>query len=196
MKRNATLKSKTLSALEFASRAHGEQLRKNPLNTPYISHPYAVGLILSKAGFSEDVVIAGFLHDVLEDTKITAEELGNNFGKNILQLVLGVTENKKLVWDERKQAYNDHLATQSADVVGISAADLLANRQSLLLILHKGENSWIYFSKNPKEYYEKLMKYDAQRIKIIEAILKNHPLLIELKQVEQEVKELSEKLKW
>jgi (p)ppGpp synthase/HD superfamily hydrolase len=185
-----------LAVLEFASRAHKSQLRKNPAETPYISHPFAVAFILSKAGFREPVLIAGVLHDVLEDTAVTAEELDQIFGNEVLQLVLGVTENKKLSWAERKRSYGEHLAHQSAEVAAISAADLLANRQSILLELRKGNNPWKNFSQAPQQYVKDLMEFDRERIAVIASLLPDHPLVDALEELENETRELSENLEW
>lgn len=184
-----------LEVLQFASRAHKTQLRKNPVDTPYISHPLAVALILSKAGFKEEVVMAGALHDVIEDTAVTEEELRKEFGDEICNLVLGVTENKKLEWHERKLAYNENLKKQNTDILAISAADLLANRMSLILELRKGNNPWPNFSKEPKEYVEKIKKIDGERIEIIASKL-NHPLVPELQEAEKLTWELTEQINW
>jgi len=185
-----------LEALEFASRAHNLQWRKSPADTPYISHPFAVALILSTAGFREAVVMAGVLHDVLEDTAVTAAELGKFFGNEVLQLVLGVTENKNLSWRERKKAYSRHLSQQSAEVAAISAADLLANRQSLLLELRKGNNPWKHFSQSPEQYMKDILQFDRERIAVIASLLPDHPLVYALEELENETRELSENLEW
>ena len=61
-------------ALEVAARAHDGQFRKGT-DIPYITHPFAVGILLLKSGCSEEVVMAGLLHDTLEDTSLTVEEI-------------------------------------------------------------------------------------------------------------------------
>lgn len=181
------LSSDLLKVLQFASRAHDKQLRKSPPQTPYISHPFAVGLILSKAGFRDEVVMAGILHDVLEDTNTIQQEIVELFGNEVAQFVLAVTENKELVWPLRKQAYNDNLARQTAEVAAISAADLIANRQSLLIELKKGEDPWINFSQAPQEYVKNILRLDRERIAVISSLLPDHPLVEELETLEREV---------
>jgi (p)ppGpp synthase/HD superfamily hydrolase len=189
------LSQKVLEAFEFAAFAHQGQFRKNPGNIPYFSHPAAVGLILGRGGFRDEVVIAGLLHDVIEDTLFKEDAIRERFGEEILQLVMGVTEDKGLKWDERKQSYNNHLQTVSEEILAISGADLLANRTSLLLELQAGRNPWNSFSKNPKIYMEKMIASDYDRIAIIKQRL-NNLLVEELELVEQEVIKFSNKLEW
>jgi (p)ppGpp synthase/HD superfamily hydrolase len=189
------LSPKLLEAFEFASVAHRDQLRKNPGEIPYVSHVAAVALILAKAGYPEDVVVAGLLHDVIEDTKYTAEDIKDRFGERILEIVLGVTENKKLPWDERQQDYNNHLREQNEPVRVVSAADLLANRLSLLAEFEKGNNPWAQMSRNPKQYAEKRLRFDAERISIIKQKVV-HEFIHELEQVQQQVVEFTNKIEW
>ena len=66
-------------ALEFAAQAHLKQIRKGT-DIPYITHPYAVGMILARSGCPESVVIAGILHDTVEDTDVTLESIRCAFG--------------------------------------------------------------------------------------------------------------------
>ena len=155
------LSEKLLYALEFASVAH-KQLRKGPNRVPYISHPAAVGLILWKTGYSEDITIAGILHDVIEDTAYTRADIEREFGREIADWVVEVSEDGTLPHDEMKEQYLDNLKTASSQALAISAADLLANRRNMLLELKQGFRLWY---KNPP----KNMDRDRQRIAIIKA---------------------------
>jgi (p)ppGpp synthase/HD superfamily hydrolase len=74
--------------IEFATYAHRTQKRKGT-KIPYISHPFAVGIILQQAGCKEEVVAAGILHDTLEDTETTEEDLLTLFGPVVLEIVMG-----------------------------------------------------------------------------------------------------------
>ena len=89
-------------AAEFAAIAHREQIRKSPeARIPYIHHSVMVGLILQRAGFSDGVVAAGILHDVIEDTSVTEEillQLG--IPKHIVDVV-------KLLTHEKSESYSD-----------------------------------------------------------------------------------------
>ena len=80
-------------ALRFAAQAHAGQLRKGS-DTPYFEHVAAVALILDRMGFSEDVVIAGLLHDVVEDTATSFDELATLFGAPVSELVRHCSEVK------------------------------------------------------------------------------------------------------
>ncbi len=187
------LSPKILRALEFASAAHDGQLRKSSEKTPYISHPAYVGMVLLAGGFPEDVIIAGILHDVVEDTPVTEAELKTEFGEHAASLVMDVTEDKNLPWAERKEAYNRRLSAAPVEAVAISAADLLANRSSMLLALWNGENPWLHFSGDPPEYARRVLAYDRARIGIIEEKLR-HPLVFQLHEAEAEVIALTNKL--
>ena len=77
-------------AIEVATKAHEGQLRKT--GEPYIIHPLAVKKILEEWGMDEDTVIAGVLHDTVEDTELSLKEIEDTFGKDVAFLVNGVTK--------------------------------------------------------------------------------------------------------
>lgn len=181
-----------LEAFEFAAVAHGGQVRKGPENIPYFSHPAVVALILAKAGFSEEVVIAGVLHDVVEDTKHSIEEISEKFGKRVAELVMGVTEDERLKWKERKQKYNEKIKQADREVKAISAADLIANRQSRLKFLRQGLNPWKYFDDNT-DYEKRVMANDAERLECIKSGL-DHPMVAELEALLAETNEITNEL--
>lgn len=187
------LSPKVLEALEYAAVAHDGQCRKFPKTSPYFSHPAAVGLVLAKAGYSDDVVIGGILHDVLEDTKITAEQIKEVFGERVLQLVKGVTEQPGLPWQERKDSYNVHLGLMDDEIKAISAADLLANRTSILLGLRLGLNPWENFSPDPKGYTKKLFINDSHRLAVLK-LSASIPFLSELERTCEEVERLTSRM--
>lgn len=184
------LTPKVLQALEFAAIAHKGQLRKFPANVPYISHLSAVAVILSNAGFDEDVVVGGLLHDIIEDTQFKGDDILENFGQKVYELVVAVTEQKSLPWAERKEKYLRQIEAASDEAKAISAADLLANRLSNLLGLKRGENPWVRFSKQPKEYAKRIFDIDEKRLAIIKKS-GGVPFLGELEQVMKEVEDLS-----
>ncbi len=131
---------KILQALEFAAIAHHGQVRRGLREVPYISHPAAVGLLLARAGFSEDVVIAGVLHDVLEDTEVTPTELEERFGKLVTDYVQGVSEDKTLEYVPRKLQYIVQIETALPEVKAISAADKIANMTNVIVMHEEGED--------------------------------------------------------
>ncbi len=189
------LSPKVLRAVEFAAVAHDHQYRKFPAKVPYLSHIAAVVLILCKSGFDKDVLAAGALHDVLEDTKLSRAEIEQNFGKKVLELVEAVTERKSMPWKERKEEYLKRLQTASEEAKAISGADLLANRASNLAGLKKGINPWVKFADQeaPKDHAKKIFDIDRQRFEIIKQGI-NIPFVPELENVMKEVEELSWKL--
>ena len=82
-------------AIRFAAEAHSGQYRKGT-NIPYISHLINVMKILCENNCKEEIIVAGVLHDVLEDTPVKVEELEANFGTEVAFLVIGATETEKL----------------------------------------------------------------------------------------------------
>lgn len=119
-------------AIEFAVDRHRGQVRKGT-NIPYVLHPLNVGYLLMKHGCSEEVAIAGFLHDTLEDTATTADELRGRFGERVAWLVEQVTEHdRSQSWEMRKQHTVVHLQTVSDEaVLLVACADKLDNLQAM-----------------------------------------------------------------
>lgn len=137
-------------ALEVSAKAHEGQYRKSDGRIPYISHCAAVGVILLRAGYDETVVAAGILHDVLEDTILTHDDLRSEFGEEVLELVDLVTEQDKSVpWDERKTLYEERLVGAMEGARAIAAADKLHNVWSLLESLRRGEPIFARMNKGP-----------------------------------------------
>ena len=133
-------------ALAFATRAHREQLRKGTKeeelhpedlddvdkllgsSVPYIMHLVAVGMLLLEHGASDTLVVAGILHDVLEDTNVNVEIREQTFGVDIMRLMIAESEpDKNLPGRERKDHTIKHLGAASMDVKLIAAADKLHN---------------------------------------------------------------------
>ena len=117
-------------AIIFATKAHEGQVRKGT-DIPYVVHPMEVMQILTENRCSESVIVAGLLHDTLEDTSTTAEDIVTNFGQAIYELVKSESEDKSKTWQERKQATIDHLANASKEVQQICCADKLSNIVSI-----------------------------------------------------------------
>ena len=126
-----TRKNRIEKAIEVAAQAHHGQFRKGT-NTPYITHPYAVGLMLMDAGCSETVVIAGILHDTVEDTNVTLECIRNDFGDSVANIVDGCSENKSLPWRDRKTERIEALKSASSEVCIVTSADKLHNLRTIL----------------------------------------------------------------
>jgi (p)ppGpp synthase/HD superfamily hydrolase len=154
-------------AIVFAAKAHAKQTRKGT-DIPYISHPYAVGMYLLKAGCAAEVVAAGILHDTLEDTETTHEELAETFGVRVADLVKAASENdKSLPWEARKRHTIDKLKEASLEEIQVIVADKLHNLRSIRddLAVH-GERVWERFKRGRSEqhwYYAEIAKALAPR---------------------------------
>lgn len=137
-------------AILFATKAHDGQRRKSD-NVSMIFHPFTVAMLLRNENMSEDCIIAGILHDVVEDTKYTLDDIKNIFGNEIKNIVKEVSEDKSLTWKERKQAAIDELKNASIEGKMVACADKVNNLETLYEIyLERGEEVWNCFNK-PKE---------------------------------------------
>ena len=118
-----------LKAAHFAAQKHRGQRRKDKDISPYINHPISVAKIISEIGNVEDpeVLSAALLHDTLEDTKTTPEELIDNFGERVCSLVQEVTDDKTLPRLQRKQRQIDHANEISEGAVLIKLGDKISN---------------------------------------------------------------------
>jgi (p)ppGpp synthase/HD superfamily hydrolase len=154
-------------AILFATKAHDGQRRKTD-NVDMIFHPFTVGMLLQKSGMSEETVIAGILHDVVEDTKYTIEDIEKIFGTNVKNIVEEVTENKKLEWKERKKEAIKKIKNASFEGKMVECADKINNLESLYdLLEEKGEDVWKSFNKPYQEqrwYYTEMYKAVIQNV--------------------------------
>jgi len=115
-------------ALEFAAHKHRDQRRKDPEASPYINHPIALAHILWGAGVEDPVVItAALLHDTVEDTETTEEELVDHFGRRVASVVMEVTDDKNLEKAERKALQIAHAPHLSREAKLVKLADKISN---------------------------------------------------------------------
>ena len=116
-------------ALAFASHKHSKQRRKDVDASPYINHPIALVSILTvEAAINDrDTLCAALLHDTIEDTKTSAEELVEAFGGSVASLVQEVTDDKQLPKPERKLRQVEHAAHLSPKARSVKLADKIAN---------------------------------------------------------------------
>ena len=115
-------------AIGFAARAHQRQRRKIG-DVPDIAHPVAVAMILSRMGCDETIVVAGLLHDTVEDTSVTIDEIRRDFGDDVGDIVAGCTEppKKRNRWETRKLHMIESLRDAPLAVKLVSAADKYHN---------------------------------------------------------------------
>lgn len=149
-------------AIEFAAAAHSQQFRK-ATTIPYITHPFSVAMLLKDAGCDEDVVIAGLLHDIVEDTPFTLEDIADRFGDRVADIVRGCSEpDRKASWEERKGHTIEYLKTAPLDVKIVACADKLHNLRTIYSGYKKvGDRFWERFHRGFEEqvwYYNELAK--------------------------------------
>ena len=167
-------------AKEFAINAHKGQIRKSDKEKPMIIHPINVADILSEYGFDDNVVAAGYLHDVIEDTKYTKEDLLKAFNEDILSLVLGDTEkDKSLSWEERKIETINIVKDLDLRHKSIVCADKISNLEDMRIIFEtRGEKDFSAF----KRGYEKQKWYYTE---VYNSLIcnedKNYPMFARLK---------------
>lgn len=116
-------------ALEFAADKHRDQRRKDKEATPYINHPIRVAMqVLEQENITDPAILcAALLHDTIEDTETSADELEQVFGAEITQLVLEVTDDKAQEKAVRKQAQVDHAPQLSVKARAVKLADKISN---------------------------------------------------------------------
>lgn len=121
-------------ALNFAAQKHIDQRRKGERAEPYINHLTEVGELLAKftSGADPVLVAAGFLHDTIEDTKTTYEELVRAFGENVADIVRETTDDKSLPKAERKRLQIEHAAHASDAAKQVKMADKISNLRAIL----------------------------------------------------------------
>ncbi|MGM0369599.1 MAG: HD domain-containing protein [Bacillota bacterium] len=159
------LKTNSLLAqgLEMATIAHQGQLRKGK-EKPYVVHPIEVAMTLLEAGLEDEVIVAGLLHDTLEDTRVTPEDLQIKFNGRVLDLVRGASEEladrENTDWEQRKQHTIDYLKTAQREIQYIACADKLSNIRSMIRDYERiGDQLWSIFSRGYEQqswYYNNL----------------------------------------
>ncbi len=136
-------------ALAFAAKHHDRQVRKGT-KLPYLTHPANVAIILTRYGRDNDTVVAGILHDVVEDCvrdgytrEMLEQRIGDKFGTKVLETVLAITYRKnddddvELSGDDRKGDYLERLAAASEEARWVCAADKIHNASSIVADLRR-----------------------------------------------------------
>ena len=128
-------------ALAFSADKHRLQRRKGAAASPYINHPIEVARVLAHEGGVRDisVLVAAVLHDTIEDTDTTADEIAARFGADIAGLVLEVTDDKALSSAERKRLQVDRAASLSMRARLVRLADKVCNVRDLM---HDTPHGW------------------------------------------------------
>ena len=163
----------------FAINAHMGQLRKSEPDKPMIIHPISVAMLLEEYGYDELVVAAGYLHDVVEDTKYTIEDIKKEFGDEVANLVMGATEpDKSLSWEERKThtiAETKKLPLRNKLII---CADKINNLEDLMIKFQKsGKKDFSEFKKGEEQQkwyytsvYESLIYEEDENLPIFKRL--------------------------
>jgi len=189
-------------ALAFAAKHHDRQVRKGT-KLPYLTHPANVAVILTRYGRSSETVVAGILHDVIEDCvrdgytrEMLEQRIGDKFGATVLETVLAVTYRRhdddgvELSTEDRKADYLDRLSEANEEARWVCAADKVHNASSILADLRRTidpETIWNRFGSGKaatarwyRQVYERLLEvgFDA-------------PIMAELDEASSELQKLA-----
>jgi (p)ppGpp synthase/HD superfamily hydrolase len=133
------------TAIRFAARKHHGQMRKDSEPLPYITHLFSAAVLVSNVTDDEDVLIATLLHDTLEDTETTDDELLKLFGERVLALVKAVTlERSKdgvlMNWHEQREDGFERLKAGPKEAVYVTLADKVHNSESRIKAVKSGDS--------------------------------------------------------
>ena len=154
------------NAIIFAVNAHRGQLRKGS-DTPYILHPMEAAAVVGSMTDDDKILAAAVLHDTVEDTGATVEQLREQFGERVAALVAAESENKREdkpaadTWKIRKEETIEHLKTAPIEVKMLTLGDKLSNLRSMYRDhLRLGDELWQRFNQKDKNehrwYYESI----------------------------------------
>lgn len=124
-----------LSAMEFAAVAHRDQRRKDDFAAPYINHPIGLARVLAETGGVDDPVtlVAAIMHDTVEDTMVTLDQIKVVFGSEVASVVSEVSDDKSLPKHERKRLQIEHARVASTRAKLVKLADKICNVSDLLV---------------------------------------------------------------
>jgi guanosine-3',5'-bis(diphosphate) 3'-pyrophosphohydrolase len=128
------LTGRLLAAIHFAAQKHRDQRRKGAEQAPYINHPIEVAELLWRVGAVEEEtpLLAAILHDTVEDTDTSPDEIEQRFGAQVRQVVMEVTDNKSLPKIRRKQLQVEHAPVISRHAKLVKLADKISNLRTML----------------------------------------------------------------
>ena len=165
------------AAYDFAARSHSGQRRESD-EASFIVHPLEVGALLEATGSPEDVIVAGVLHDVLEKTAVTPEEIRREFGSRIADLVIALTEDPSIEpFAARKAALTTQIAAEGPAAATISAADKVAKVRELRTRIAQARSQG---QADPDDGEQKLGHYVAS-LESLERQIPDHPLVRQLR---------------
>ncbi len=173
-------------AAKIAALAHAGQVRKGD-GSPYVAHPFMLALMLVRNGFSDTPVAAALVHDVLEDTDFGEEKLREALGDEITGIVKEVSEDKSLVWEERKEKYIEAVRRGSVEAKAVSLVDKIHNLQSILAAhASLGPVVWERFNRGR----EKKVALEEQTLAMFKESWQ-HPLIEEYEELVKKLQQVS-----
>lgn len=120
------------AALERARSDHAGQVRNGSGGMPYVEHPITVAARLDEHGYRDEVLAAALLHDVVEDSETTLDELREQFGEEVAGLVGALTDDQSIdSYRERKSEHRERVAVADGEALAIYGADKLTNTSTL-----------------------------------------------------------------
>jgi (p)ppGpp synthase/HD superfamily hydrolase len=169
-------------AITIASLAHSGQKRKAD-GSPYIAHPMRVAMMLARHRFSDAVVAAACVHDVLEDTDYGEKRLKSELGVKVVSIVKAVTNDDSLEWKAKKLRYIASVKGGPEGAKAVACADKIDNMRSFVEAYHiQGDVLWGKFNGGK----EGLIWYWLELLKMLKASWK-HPLLADYELILKEV---------
>lgn len=173
-----TPSERLIKAISLSSVLHRNHTRHDDDNTPYVSHLYSVATYIMSVTGDEDIIIAGLMHDSLEDIpEYYYDDLLNDCGENVAKLVAQVTEDHKLPYKEKKELYLEQIRNGDHRVLAISIADKIHNASTYnTLHEHKKHVGHSYM-------YNEIYKIAKDKIKNNAEYKYLEPLLIKLEEM-------------
>jgi (p)ppGpp synthase/HD superfamily hydrolase len=160
----------TCEALAYAAEHHEGQRRDSDF-APFILHPLEVATLLRNRGYDDEVVAAGLLHDAIEDTDATADELRERFGDRVAGLVASLSDDEAIEdYGERKAALREQVAAAGAEAAAIFAADKVAKARELRATLTRSPGA------AADERIQQRLEHYEQSLAMLDRALPGHPL--------------------
>ena len=160
----------TCEALAYAV-SHHEGQRRDSDAAPFVLHPLEVAVLLRNRGYDDEVVAAGLLHDAIEDTDATVEDLRDRFGQRVAGLVAALSDDGSIDdYAERKAALRQQVERAGAEAAAIYAADKVAKTRELRATLTRAPAAM-----EDEQVQRRLAHYEAS-LEMLERVLADHPL--------------------
>lgn len=170
-------------AFRFAELKHRGHTRKGE-DVPYLTHLVTVAVRLAQLGFSEEVIAAGLVHDAVEDTEATLEEVRAELGDAVADLVAVVTYDDALSWEDKRVAYAEAVRNAPEGAKAISIIDKIHNAESILVsYAQEGAKVWDKFTKGK----EVKIAFEESMLKVFEDSWE-HPLIDEYRSLIEQLK--------